>query len=69
MLLEKLLLLNPLAALNRGYTIAKQENILIKSIKQVKKDENLTLYLADGKIDTKVTCIGEGTLTNGSCKK
>ncbi len=68
-LLEKLLLLNPLAALNRGYTIAKQENILIKSIKQVKKDENLTLYLADGKIDTKVTCIGEGTLTNGSCKK
>lgn len=68
-LLEKLLILNPLSALKRGYTIAKQKEILIKSIKQVNKDEKLTLYLKDGKIDTRVISIGEESLINGSCKK
>lgn len=68
-LLEKLMILNPLSALRRGYTLTKQKDKLVKSIEDVDKDSNLTLYLADGKIDAKVLQMGKEQFVNGNSKK
>ncbi len=68
-LLEKLMILNPLSALQRGYTLTKQKDKLVKSIADVDKDSNLTLYLADGKIDAKVLQMRKEQFVNGNSKK
>ncbi|MEE1128637.1 MAG: exodeoxyribonuclease VII large subunit [Methanobrevibacter sp.] len=51
---EKLELLNPLLTLKRGYSIAKVENKVISSVKDVKSGDKLDIEFDDGTINTKV---------------
>ncbi len=46
----KLEALSPLAVLSRGYAIARGDSGAIKTVKQVKKNDKITMTLADGDI-------------------
>ena len=50
--INKLELLNPLNVLKKGYSISSIKNKPIKSIKDVKKDDNVTIKVIDGEINT-----------------
>ena len=52
--IAKLDALSPLKTLTRGYTIAELNGHVIKSVSQVKKDDNINLRLSDGSINAKV---------------
>ena len=45
--------------MSRGYSYVTKENEIIKSINEVKKDDELELKLVDGKILTKVIDVKE----------
>lgn len=47
-------ILNPLAIMTRGYAILYEEKNVVKSIEQIKVDQNLKLKLADGQANVKV---------------
>ena len=51
---DKVILLNPLQTLNRGYAIIKENNQVLTSIKGIKLDSELMIHLKDGLINTKV---------------
>ena len=53
-LIEKLELINPLGILKRGYSLTYIDNKIVKSIKDVSKDNKLVIRLHDGNIVTKV---------------
>ena len=57
-ILDKLELLNPMTLLNKGYTLTYKEDKIIKSIKQVKKDDKLDIRLSDGTLNVEVINIG-----------
>ena len=48
--LNKLEVLNPLLTIKRGYSITKIEDKIVSSIKNIKKDDKLTIELVDGKV-------------------
>lgn len=52
--MEKLELLNPLSVLKRGYTITYKENKILRSIKNIKKDEMIKIKLTDGFIKAQI---------------
>lgn len=58
-LIEKLELVNPLGILKRGYSITKQDNIIITKIKDIKKEKPLIIKLQDGEIETEIKNIKE----------
>ena len=45
--------LSPLKTLQRGYSVASQNDRVIRSVRDVDYDSNMTVTLADGKIDCK----------------
>ena len=47
---EKLDALSPLKTLTRGYSIVEKEGNLLKSTKQVHKNDHINIRLEDGKI-------------------
>lgn len=47
---EKLHAISPLATLQRGYAIAQTKEHIIRSVKQLKHNENIIVRLADGKL-------------------
>lgn len=50
--ISKLDALSPLKTLTRGYSVVEnKERKVIKSVKDVKKDDKLNLTLVDGKIN------------------
>lgn len=51
--------LSPLGVLSRGYSIVSNDKGLIKSIKDVKKDEKINIKLTDGSITAKVDEVSE----------
>lgn len=53
-LLGKLEVLNPILTIKRGYSIARNNNQVVDSIKKIKKDDLLEIEFKDGKINTKV---------------
>lgn len=53
-IIEKLKLVNPLDILKRGYSITSQDDRVIKSIKDIRKDKLVTIKLYDGLIDAVV---------------
>lgn len=59
-LIEKLEILNPLNALKRGYSITKKDDKGIKSIKDVKENDTINVYLKDGEITAKVKEVKHG---------
>ncbi|MGM9972138.1 MAG: exodeoxyribonuclease VII large subunit [Anaeroplasmataceae bacterium] len=51
---EKLQALNPLAIMDKGYSIARNKDKIVKSVADVKKDDVITITLNDGILNTKV---------------
>lgn len=54
-IIDKLELLNPLNILGRGYSISYLDDKNIRSIKEIKKGDNLSVRLTDGIIEAKVS--------------
>lgn len=52
--IDKLILLNPLNLMQKGYTVSYQNNKIVTSINQIDKNSQLTVRFVDGKIKTKV---------------
>ena len=52
--LEKLVVLNPMNTIKRGYAIVKEENHVISSIQNIEKNTKLNITLKDGILVTKV---------------
>ena len=46
--------LNPLNIMKKGYSIVKQNNKLLKSVKKVEIGNNLDITMYDGKLEAKV---------------
>lgn len=46
--------ISPLATLQRGYSISRKNDSIIRSIKDVKKDDDINVLLSDGEIDCRV---------------
>lgn len=57
--LDKLDILNPLNSLKRGYCILKANNKSINTIKNINKDDNVDIKLADGVVNANVISIKE----------
>lgn len=57
-IVEQLELLNPLNVLKRGYTLTYEEDSMVKSIHDIKKD-HLTIRFQDGSVHTKIIEIKE----------
>ncbi len=53
-MVDKLELLNPLSVLKRGYSITYLENEPLKSIKDIKKEDQIEIRVTDGHIKAKV---------------
>jgi len=53
-LIEKLLILNPLQTLSRGYAIVKAKDVVVSSIKSVKIADELDIELSDGLLNVSV---------------
>ena len=58
-LIEKLELVNPLGVLKRGYSLTKQDNKVISTIKNIDKEKPLIITLQDGIIETEIRNIKE----------
>ena len=58
-LIEKLELVNPLGILKRGYSLTKQDNKVIYTIKKIDKTKPLLITLQDGIIETQIKNIKE----------
>ena len=58
-LTSRLILLNPMETLKRGYAIVKKDNQVISNIDTIKKNDNLIIELKNGKIETKVMKVSE----------
>lgn len=58
-IISKLEVLNPLNTLSRGYAIAKKDNKVISNVKDISKDDIITITLKDGNIESKVIKVGE----------
>ena len=52
--IEKLEMLNPLSILGRGYTLAYQDEHLVKTMEDVKVGESLQIRMQNGIVNTKV---------------
>lgn len=55
LLINKIELLNPLKILDKGYSVVKKEDKIIKNIKDIKVNDNINITLAKGIIEAKVT--------------
>lgn len=49
--------LSPLKTIERGYSVVKKEDRLVRSIDQVQKDDHLNLQVSDGLIEAKVLSV------------
>ena len=58
-IISKLELLNPLNVLSRGYSITYYNNNTLKSIKDVKKSDLISVKVLDGVIDAEVVSMKE----------
>lgn len=52
--ITKLDAMSPLKTLARGYTVVEKDDKLVKSVKDLKKDDIIDVRLNDGKIDAKI---------------
>ena len=54
LIINKLELLNPLNVLSKGYSVASVDDKIVKSVKDVKKNDKLNIKLLDGVVETTV---------------
>lgn len=57
--IEKLKLVSPLNILSRGYSLTKKQEKIIKSVHELKKDDEIEITFHEGKVAAKVTKIKE----------
>ena len=57
--IDKLIILNPLNLMKKGYSITYQNNSVISSVKDVNLGEPLKIKMIDGEIITNITEIKE----------
>jgi exodeoxyribonuclease VII large subunit len=53
--------LSPLKVLSRGYSVAKQNKKILKSVKDINYDKNIEVFLHDGSLECEVQNIKEGS--------
>ena len=58
-IISKLEVLNPLNTLSRGYAIIKKDGKVLPSVKNMKKDDVVTITLNDGEVTSKIIKAGE----------
>lgn len=58
-IIEKLEILNPMSLLKKGYALTYKDDKVIKSIKNLKINDKLTIKYGDGIIETKIERIGD----------
>ena len=58
--INKLELLNPLSIMKKGYSVVKKEGKVLKSIKEVKVNENIDIHVNDGVISANITSKRKG---------
>ena len=58
-LTSRIILLNPMETIKRGYAIVRKNKTIISDISKIKKDDKLTIELKNGKIETKVVKVSE----------
>lgn len=58
-IISKLEVLNPMNTLNRGYAIIKKEDKVVSSVKNINKEDIITISLKDGNISSKIIKVGE----------
>ena len=58
-IIAKLNLLNPLNTLSRGYSIIKKDNKVVPSIKNIRKDDIISITLKDGELTSKIIKVGD----------
>ena len=58
-IIDKLELLNPLKIIGRGYSITYSNDKIVKSIKDVKVNDEIKIKVTDGFINTKVVGVKE----------
>ncbi|MEI3529951.1 MAG: exodeoxyribonuclease VII large subunit [Bacilli bacterium] len=54
-IVEKLEMINPIKVLSRGYSITYHDNIIVKSIKNLKQDDKINIKMTDGIIKATVS--------------
>lgn len=52
--IDKLILLNPLSIMKKGYTLTYQNNRILASISQINVNQNLTIRFFDGSIEAQI---------------
>lgn len=52
--IDKLIILNPLNLMQKGYTVSYQNEKIVSSVHQLKPDSPLTVRFVDGKVKTKI---------------
>ena len=52
--ITKLDAMSPLKTLARGYSVVEEDGKLVKSVKDVKKDDIVNIRLSDGKVDARI---------------
>ena len=60
LLANTLKLVNPLNILDRGYSVVKKDNQVIKDIKDIKKEDNIDIRIKNGNIKAKVLEVNNG---------
>ncbi len=60
LLANALKLVNPLNILDRGYSVVKKDNKVIKDIKDIKKEDNIDIRIKNGNIKAKVLEVNNG---------
>ena len=56
---DKLILLNPLNLMKKGYSIAYQNNNVISSVKDININQTIKIKMSDGEITTNIIEIKE----------
>ena len=60
MKINKLQLLNPLSIMKKGYSVVKKEGKVLKSIEDVKVNENIDIHVNDGVLSANITSKRKG---------
>lgn len=66
---DKINTLSPLSTMQRGYSIVRKEDKLIRSVKDVHKDETLNIMLRDGLVKTLVKEVVEDVVHEDAIKE
>ena len=59
-LIEKLEIINPLGVLKRGYSLTYKNDKIVKSVKNIKTNDNLNIKLSDGNLSVLVKEVNNG---------